>query len=256
VLLSFIFRAFGYGTAAAYAIAIMNIFFAALHYALLPVLTDVAKIRRVVGVAAGLFGALVPYRIMKEIRWETTLSALVVVVLIILTTRWWQTPQPLGLCTFFWGIAWGAGMMSCPPLLPVFLFLLLYLAVFAWKRKQPQWQLTVAMGALGMVVAVAPWTIRNYRELGGLVFVRSNFGIELDVSNHTGAYVLGADNMSIGFPNNYFHQQHPWSSQENAEKVRQIGEVQFNRQRQRQALNWIRTHNSPWCKSGFVSKNF
>ena len=94
VLLSFIFRAFGYGTAAAYAIAVMNIFFAALHYALLPVLTDVAKIRRVVGVAAGLFGALVPYRIMKEIRWETTLSALVVVVLIILTARWWQTPQP------------------------------------------------------------------------------------------------------------------------------------------------------------------
>jgi hypothetical protein len=139
-------------------------------------------------------------------------------------------------------------MMSCPPLLPVFLFLLLYFAVFAWKRKQPQWQLTVAMGALGMVVAVAPWTIRNYRELGGLVFVRSNFGIELDVSNHTGAYVLGADNMSIGFPNNYFHQQHPWSSQENAEKVRQIGEVQFNRQRQRQALNWIRTHKREFAK--------
>jgi hypothetical protein len=248
VLLSFIFRAFGYGTAAAYAIAVMNIFFAALHYALMPVLTDVAKIRRVVGVTAGLFGALVPYRILKEIRWETTLSALVVVVLIILTTRWWQTPQPSRLYTFFLGIAWGAGMMSCPPLLPVFLFLLLYFAVFAWRRKQAQWQLTVAMGALGMVVAVAPWTIRNYRELGGLVFVRSNFGIELDVSNHTGAYVLGADNMSIGFPNNYFHQMHPWSSQENAEKVRQIGEVQFNRQRQRQALNWIRTHKREFAR--------
>ena len=248
LLLSLIFRAFGYGTAAAYAVAVMNISFASLHYALLPVLTDVARIRRVVGITAGLFGALIPYRIMKEIRWETTLSALVVVVLILLATRWWQAPRPSRPYTFFLGLAWGAGMLCCPPLLPVFLLLLLFIGVSAWKRKQPQWQLTVAIAALGMVVAVAPWTIRNYRALGGLVFVRSNFGIELDISNHSGTHVLGADNISVGFPDNYFHQQHPWSSQENAEKIRQIGEVEFNRQRLRRALNWIRTDKLEFAK--------
>jgi len=248
LLLSLIFRAFGYGTAAAYAVVVMNISFASLHYALLPVLTDVARIRCVVGITAGLFGALVPYRIMKEIRWETTLSALVIVVLILLTTRWWQTPRPSRPYTFFLGLAWGAGMLCCPPLLPVFLLLLLFFGVSAWKRKQPQWQLTVAIAALGMAVAVAPWTIRNYRALGGFVFVRSNFGIELDISNHSGVYVLTADNMSVGFPNNYFHQQHPWSSRENAEKVRQIGEVEFNRQRLRRDLNWIRTHKREFAK--------
>src|ERR1700751_1354586 len=63
LLLSLIFRAFGYGPAAAYARTTMNVFFAAFQYALLPVLTDAAKIPRVVGAVAGLVGALVPYRL-------------------------------------------------------------------------------------------------------------------------------------------------------------------------------------------------
>jgi len=242
LLLSLIFRAFGYGTAAAYAMAAMNISFAALQCALLPVLTEVAKVRRVVGVAAGLFGALVPFRIKREIRWETTLSALAIVVLALLTTRWWQTTRPSRSYTFFLGLAWGAGMLCCPPLLLVFLLLLLFFGVSAWKRKQPQWLLTVAIAALGMAVAVSPWTIRNYRALGGLVFVRSNFGIELDLSYHPGAHASFADNLSIGFPNNYYHQQHPWANNEVAEKVRQIGELEFNRQRRRRAIDWIRAN--------------
>jgi hypothetical protein len=240
VLLSLIFRVFGYGTGAAYTVALMNMFFAALQCALLPVLAEAAKIHRVAGVTAGLFGALVPYRIKREIRWETTLSALVIVVLILLTTRWWQTPRPSRSYTFFLGLAWGAGMLCCPILLPVFLLILLFFAVSAWTRKQPQWQLTVAIAALGMAVAVAPWTIRNYRALGGLVFVRSNFGIELSISNHPEAHVSFADNLSIGFPNNYYHQHHPWASEANAEKVRQWGEREYNRQCLRQAVNWIR----------------
>ncbi|MGA8270302.1 MAG: hypothetical protein WB919_02010, partial [Candidatus Sulfotelmatobacter sp.] len=248
LLLSFIFRAFGYGPTAAYAMAVMNIFFAALHYSLLPVLTDAAGIPRVVGVGAGLYGALVPYRINREIRWETTLSALILVVLILITTRWWRTQRPSQFHTFCIGLAWGAGMLSCPILLLVFLLILMFFAVSAWKRQLPEWQLTVAVAALGMVIAVAPWTIRNYRALGGLAFVRSNFGIELDLSNNSEAYPTVVDNITIGYPNNYYHRNHPWANQESAEQVRQLGELGFNRQRLRRSVDWIRGHPQAFAK--------
>jgi 4-amino-4-deoxy-L-arabinose transferase-like glycosyltransferase len=248
LLLSLIFRAFGYGTAAAYAVAVMNICFAALQCALLPVLADVARIHRVVGVTAGLFGALVPFRIRREIRWETTLSALLIVVLVILTTHWWQTSRPSRSHTFLLGLAWGAGMLNSPVLLPVFLLLLLFFGVSAWMRKQRQWQLTVALAALGMAVAVSPWAIRNYRALGGFVFVRSNFGLELSISFNPEAHALFADNLSIGYPNNYYHLHHPWASEENAEQVRQIGELAYNRQCLRQGITWIRADPRRFAK--------
>ena len=248
MLLSVIFRAFGYGAAAAYAMAVMNIFFAALHYALIPVLTDVAKIHRVVGVLAGFVAALVPYLIMREIRWETTLSALAIILVILVATRWWQDPQPTRFHTFCLGLAWGGGMLCCPALLPVFLLILLYFGVFAWKRKHPRWLITVAIAALGMVVAIAPWTIRNYRALGGLVFVRSNFGLEVDLSNNSEAHATFADNIAIGFPNNYYHLNHPWASRAHAEMVLQLGEIQYNRQYLHKGINWIRSNPRAFAK--------
>ena len=97
------------------AMAAMNISFPALQCALLPVLTEVAKVRRVVGVAAGQFGALVPFPIKREIRWETTLSALAIVVLALLTTRWWRTTRPSRSYTFFFGIRRGRECCAALP---------------------------------------------------------------------------------------------------------------------------------------------
>ena len=248
LLLSLIFRAFGYGPAAAYARMTINVFFASLQFALLPVLTDVAKIPRVVGATAGFFGALVPYRVVSENRFETALSGLVIVVLILITTSWWRTPQPSRLHTFCIGLAWGAGMLCSSNLLLVFLLALLFFAVSAWRQQRPQWLLAVALAALGMTTAVTPWTIRNYLSLGGLIFVRSNFGIEFSISNRPSAYPLAVDNVQIGFPHNYFHEHHPWANAEAAEKVRQMGEIQYNRQCTRQAIDWIRANPSEFAK--------
>ena len=248
LLLSLIFRAFGYGAAAAYARTTMNVFFAAFQYALLPVLTDAARIPRVVGSVAGLVGALLPYRLVSESRFETALSGLVIVVLILITTYWWWTPQPSRLHTFGVGLAWGAGMLCSSNLLLVFLLSLLFFAVSAWRRKQQQWPVVILLSLLGMATALTPWTIRNYRALGGLILVRSNFGLEFNLSNHPGAYALAVDNIEIGIPHNYFHEHHPWASLEAAEQVRQMGEIKYNRQCARQAFDWIRANPSEFAK--------
>ena len=68
-LLSLMFRVFGYGSTAAVAIIAMNISLASLQYALFPLLGVIAGATRASLVAAFL-GALLPWRIFREIRWE------------------------------------------------------------------------------------------------------------------------------------------------------------------------------------------
>jgi len=241
LLLSLIFRAFGYGKSALWAMMLMNFCFASLQYALLPLLTDAAKVHRIVGVTSAAIGALLPYRIFREVRWEATLNGFVIVLLTLITTKWLKARPSSRLHSFAIGLAWGAGMLCCANLLLVFLLLLLFIAILSWRHKQPHWAPAIALAFLGMVVAVTPWNIRDYRALGGFVFIRSNFGLEFSLSNHAGVYALLADNLVIGFPHNYYHEHHPWASAAEAEQVRELGEIQYNRRCLRQALAWIRS---------------
>ena len=250
-LLSLIFRTLGYDSQAAWAMAAMNIFFGALHYALVPILTDRAKIRRTVGVTAAFLGELLPYRIMREIRWETTLSALFIVMLAIVTVSWWQDRESSGTRTFVVGLIWGIAMLGCPIMLPVFFLALLFFAIYAKRANYSSWPATVAIAMVGMILAVLPWSIRNYRELGALVFVRSNLGLELYLANNSEVHALFADNISIGYPNNFYHLHHPWASLPQAERVQQMGEVAFNRECLRQALAWIRSHPRDFARLTF-----
>jgi 4-amino-4-deoxy-L-arabinose transferase-like glycosyltransferase len=144
------------------------------------------------GVTTGLIGAALPYRFLKEIRWDAALAGAVSVVLVLLTTRWWRTREPSLLATFLVGLAWGLGMMCSANLLPVFLVVVLLFALAAHRRNHPRpWRLIVTLSA-GVLLAIAPWTIRNYRELHAVMFMRSNFGLEFSLSNNPDAHVLGA----------------------------------------------------------------
>lgn len=46
-----------------------------------------------------------------------------------------------------------------------------------WRREPRRWR-WAALTLLGMTLACAPWTWRSYESLGGLFFVRCNFGLE------------------------------------------------------------------------------
>lgn len=250
-LLSLIFRALGYGTKAAYAMAAMNIFFGALHFALVPVLTDVARIHRFVGVTAAFLGELLPYRIMREIRWETTLSALFVIILAIATVSWWQHRDFSAKRSFLVGVLWGLALLCCPVLLPVFFLVMLFYAAYAKRAMYPNWLTAIALATVGMVLAVAPWMVRNYREMGAFVFVRSNLGLELDLANNSEAHPLFADNITIGYPNNYYHIHHPWSNVQEAERLKEMGEVNFHRECGKRAVAWIRSHPRDFARLTF-----
>ncbi len=239
-LLAAIFHLWGYGSTAAWAMVLMNVTFASLQYALLPLLARIARLRIVPAVAAALVGAAVPFRVLTEARWETTLAALVAVLAVMVSLWWGRNGLPSHGRAVAVGAAWGVALLTAPSLLPVFLLIVLWQALSSslahWRPRLSRLALLLTAAA----VVLAPWTVRNYRALGGLVFVRSNFGIEFSVSNHDAAYVMAKDNNLIGLPHNYFHQNHPFSSRAHALRVQRVGEIAYNRERLAHALAWCR----------------
>jgi hypothetical protein len=239
-LLSLVFRVWGYGTAAAFAMAVMNFVFVSFQWALMPLIAERASLPRLVGMVTALVGTLLPYRFLKEIRWEATLVGAAIALLVFITLRWWQSRNPSLLHTLGIGAAWGVGMMCSANLLPVFPLAMAFVVIRSTPHARSMWLRHAAVATVGMLVAIAPWAIRNYLELHGLVFMRSNFGIEFSVSNNPEAYVLSVDNYQIGFPNNHFHLHHPWSNKAEASEVARLGEIAYNRRRVNETFGWIR----------------
>lgn len=234
-LLSLIYGTFGYGESAILAQVTMNLFFAAVTYALIPVLVHTAQLPSIIGIAAGFAGAVAPLRILKEVRWEASLTAAVLVVFSIGVAHWWSKRPHSVMSGALAGVLAGTAVLTSTAVLPVAILIALA-GVYVTGRR-----VNACVGYLITLCAVlTPWTIRNHSVFGTFVPLRSNFGLEFSLSNHNEAFAQAADNVAIGFPDNYFHRNHPWSSRAQAERVRELGEPGFNRMRLRQALEWCR----------------
>ena len=83
-----------------------------------------------------------------------------------------------------------------------------------------------------------PWEIRNYRELGGFIFVRDNMGLELYAANNDCAGPTLFENLASGCEKLV----HPILNREEAADMRRMGELNYNHDRQRRALAWIALH--------------
>ena len=92
--------------------------------------------------------------------------------------------------------------------------------------------------AVGTALVLAPWTIRNQRQFGAVFFVRDNFGLELYSSNADCAdardYINGLNGCHQLLQAN--HNPHE------AQLVRDMGEVNYNRSRLAIAKQWIHDH--------------
>ena len=93
-----------------------------------------------------------------------------------------------------------------------------------------------------MTLACVPWTWRNYQSLGGLFFIRSNFGLELRMGNHEGA---GA---TLELSARGGTERHPRSREDEARRVQQLGELEYMRQAGREASAWMRSHPTAFLR--------
>ena len=236
-LLSLVFKAFGFGAAAGLAVAVVNLVLASLQWAIVALIARQAQLPVVPGVVAPLVGAAFPYRFLKELRWEAALTGTVTAALILFTLHWWQAKRGKPIASLTLGAAWGLGMMCSPSLLPV---LLVTMAVIATRPPRAPAMVHASVVLVGMLIAVTPWTVRNYHALHAFVFMRSNFGLEFSVSNNPHAYVLAVDNIGND-RSSYFHIRHPYSNRAEAQLLASEGEVAYNRRRLHEALEWIRS---------------
>jgi hypothetical protein len=257
-LLSLIFRVFSYGSAAVMAMTVMNISFASLQYALLPWLGVITGATRA-SLMAAFLGALVPWRIYKDIRWETSLTGLLLLLAVLATLRAWTPPARRGTDSgefsnseehsrarpwnalayltrrnFLSGFSWGLLFLTCPSALPAFLIVvLLFTLKQGWKRAF--WVAAIC------ALTILPWSVRNYVKLGGFTFIRDNFPIEFHVSNNDFASPLLKDNL-VETLDNFFYRMHPYSSEPEALLVAKEGELLYNRDKLHETMDWIRTH--------------
>ena len=193
-----------------------------------------------VALTAGLVSAVYIGAFETELRgdWEGPLAADVLLLLVLWASRtaWRRVPGPLGgLC---YGVAWGVALLISPSLLPIAIGLGLALLASAARERTALRTAAVALllPAAGCLLALSPWIVRNYLTLGGFVWGRDNFGLELSVSNGDGA--------SWSNPGNHdrIFSLHPSRYRPAAEKLRAQGELAFNADRMRDAVVWIKSH--------------
>jgi 4-amino-4-deoxy-L-arabinose transferase-like glycosyltransferase len=181
-VIALFFRVFGSFTSSS-AIAVMAM---QLLFSLLTVFLIMQVAQRSFGVLtanlAGTFWAVsLPLIWMPTIFWETCLSTLLLVGMIALALRCEQHPTEL--LWVLMGAYSGLAVLVNPALLAALL------ALLGWAAWQTRKTLRYAplLGLLVLLLAFAPWPIRNARALGAFIPLRSTVGLELWMGNRAGA---------------------------------------------------------------------
>jgi hypothetical protein len=204
-------------------------------YGMLPWLGEKLGLGLRPGLVAGLVGALLP----RLPGYVEAPAAVAIGLMMVAFLRRWERGQATDRGSLALGLAIGLSFLVTPSLLSVAIGLLAF--ELAWRRA-PRRGRRAALVVLGMVLACAPWTVRNHRALGGLFFVRSNFGLELRMGNHEGA---GA-NLDLSDRGGTL--RHPRTNTEEARKVQQLGELEYMRAAGREATDWIRSHPAEFAR--------
>jgi hypothetical protein len=103
--------------------------------------------------------------------------------------------------------------------------------IFAMRRHTGLAAMFAAFAAIQ-----APWAIRNWIEFQAFVPTRSNFGLELRISNLPESFALMEDNVSHGVMSRF----HPGLNENEARKVAAEGEIAYTRSEMADARAEIR----------------
>jgi 4-amino-4-deoxy-L-arabinose transferase-like glycosyltransferase len=184
------------------------------------------------GVGAAWLWALSPVAIIMPIEWlwDQSLAALLMALLLWMTYWIRESASPLHWSGY--GLLWGAAALTNPSLCVVMPFLLLWLW-FQRKRSTGVSGALLSRAVLFFVLAILPWTIRNYFEVGGLFFIKSNFGLELWLGNNP--RIANQDLYAVA-------EQHPMGNYREYKLLLMTGEPVYSRLKQRDAIAFIRAN--------------
>ena len=241
VLLAGIYKVFGEGVRGLFIADALNAAVSAAVGALLPVAALLCGASSAESLA-GLFYAVFPPQPYTEGKgdWEAAIGALLLISAFIAVRREISSEEParreralaVGLLA---GLA-GLFLFTLCPVIFGFLTIL-----FLYKRV-PNRQLLSYGLIVGLVTfaLLGPWLIRNRITFGQWIPVRDNFGLELRVSYWDKAAATLSENIRMG----NHAVVHPFSSEVESLKVRELGEVEYKHRQLKLATEWIRQHPS------------
>jgi hypothetical protein len=244
MLIGYVYRALGEGETGETAKQILGCVISSGRSFLVVLLAVALGLGEGTALWAGLISALYIGAFETELKgdWEGPLAADALILLILWGyRRVWQRKAGVPESVLY-GAGWGLALLIAPSLAVIGVGL----AVLAFFATRPAAWRTMAMtllcAATGCGLALSPWIIRNHRELGGFVWGRDNFGLELSVSNGPRASWTDSRNAER------MHMMHPSRSLPAAEKLLAQGEIAFNRDRKQEAMEWIRQNPREFAK--------
>lgn len=181
---------------------------------------------RSVGLASAWLWVFLPYAVLLPLEWtwDQSLSALMLAWIVSLTFQLSESDSSLSLTGY--GLLWALAALVNATLCVLLPFLLVWLLVRRSRLGWP-WFPSAARVILIFVLALLPWTIRNYYAVDGLVFVKSNFGTEFWLGNNPAVKEV------------FSPERHPWSDRGELISLMLNGEPNYNRLKQRQAIAFI-----------------
>jgi len=177
-----------------------------------------------VGILAAWFWALWIYEAVVSIRlWESALTALLLALTLLWLPRLAESGRGWYWVTF--GLLAGMAVQTNTTMLamvPCFY-------VWVWARKAKEVSAKMLMVSFSaFLLALVPWTVRNYVVFDRLLPLRDNFGLELWVGNHEGVYE--SHRYPIDFP------------LLDPTEYNQLGELRFMEATREAAFHFIRAH--------------
>jgi len=170
--------------------------------------------------------------------WDTCLFTLAVAVVVWVTCRLLlRRPGPptwrFWLTWLGFGLLLGALALLNPALTLCYPVLVLWplVRVHGWRPKPLLIGITASVA--GWLIAIAPWTVRNYVRLGQLSYIRGGFGLEL---------WLGVCPEADGQSSDVYPCRFPLLSEAEQERIAELGEQGYLRRCARQAVDSIAAH--------------
>jgi hypothetical protein len=239
LLLSTLFRLFGVGVAGTCAQEVFSCFLASLQYGLMVYVAALCGMSGISGFLAGLLGALLPINrwVQTKGTFEYALTGLLFVLLTLAILRNWRDRDFSPRRGAMLGLLWGIALLSSPQFILPLIVLLIYPYLAIPAARPRYWAFALTQIAV-VIVCLAPWTIHNMSALGAPVWGRSNLGLEMNLSNNSGATALWQQNMANG----QFARMHPLVNKGQLAHLREMGEIAYNKEQQNIAIHWIESH--------------
>jgi 4-amino-4-deoxy-L-arabinose transferase-like glycosyltransferase len=161
--------------------------------------------------------------------WDTALTVLCTALLFAATLYIRGRRKPLWWIGY--GALWAFGAMVNPAILSLLPFFCLW-ALWPLRIDLVKAGKLAAGAAMIFVVGITPWTVRNYLVFHKIVPLRSNFALELWLSNNPEV------------PDTWAGFLHPTNDREEAAKYLRMTEIPYMQEKQREALGFMRSHPS------------